>query len=128
MGTVGQGLGHMDAPDALLPVEVRQGTAHLQDAMKAARREAHGVGGVADEGQAVRIGLRHLLEKGGRAGRIGGDAVEPQGRIALLLPLPRLEHPGGHLGGAFQGRRQDHVGGGHRRHLDDKVDAIQQRA
>ena len=67
MGAIGQGLGHMNAPGALLPVEVRQGAPHFQDAMEAARREAHGVGGVANQRQAVRIELRHFFQEGGQA-------------------------------------------------------------
>ncbi len=63
MGTVGQGLGDVDSPDALLPVEIGQGAPHLQHPMEAAGRQAHGVGRIPDQRQALRVGLGDLLQQ-----------------------------------------------------------------
>jgi hypothetical protein len=41
--------------------------------------------------------------------------------------LARRRDPRRDLGRAFGWRRQHHVGGGDRRHLDDEVDAVEQR-
>jgi hypothetical protein len=47
-------------------------------------------------------------------------------RAARFLPAPRPALP--HWCGAFRGRRQDQIGGGHRRHFDSQIDAVHQRA
>ena len=78
MGAIGQGLGDVDAPHMLFAVEIGERAPDLQHAMETAGGKAHGVGGVADESQALRIGLRHLLQERRRAGGIGGDSSAPQ--------------------------------------------------
>ena len=48
-------------------------------------------------------------------------------RVALRLDLARAGDALGDLAASFGRRRQDQVGGGHRRHLDVQVDAVDER-
>src|SRR3954469_20624637 len=63
MGAVRERLGQVQAAHLVLTVEVGERARHLQHAMKAARREAHGVGGLADKREPLRIRPRHLFER-----------------------------------------------------------------
>ena len=101
--------------------------ATLEDAVEAARREAHRVGGLAHEGEPLAVRPGDLLEHLRRAGGVGRDPGKPEIDIALRLPPARRGDPRRDLGRAFGRRRQHHVGGGDRRHLDDEVDAVEQR-
>jgi hypothetical protein len=49
-------------------------------------------------------------------------------RVARRLPLARLCDAFGNLAASFGRRRQEEIGGSHRRHLDMQVDAVDQRA
>jgi len=48
--------------------------------------------------------------------------------VTRHLHVARRGYPRGHFRRSFRGRRQDQIGGGHRRHLDPQIDAIHQRA
>jgi len=51
---------------------------------------------------------------------------QPDRGIASRLAFARQRDAFGNFTAAFGGRRQDQVGGGHRRHFDMQVDAIEQ--
>jgi hypothetical protein len=53
---------------------------------------------------------------------------QTDGCITRRLPFARLRHTLGDFAAALGRRWQDEIGGRHRRHLDMKVDAIEQRA
>jgi hypothetical protein len=48
--------------------------------------------------------------------------------VARNLPLADERNPFGDFGAAFGRRRQNEVGGGHCRHFDMQVDAVDERA
>ena len=53
---------------------------------------------------------------------------EAERGVAFALHVAGACHPRRHLPAAFGRRRQDEIGGGHRRHFDVQVDPVQQRA
>ena len=53
---------------------------------------------------------------------------QPDRGIARHLPLAGERDALGDFAAAFGGRRQDQIGGGHRRHFDMQVDAVDERA
>lgn len=94
----------METADPGLAVEIGEGAGDLQNAMEAAGGEAHGVGRLADELDAVAVRASRLLKRRRGAGRVGGDAVEPQRGVALLLQAARRRDTGSDLGRAFRRR------------------------
>ena len=114
----------MDAPHPRLAVEISERPPDLQHAMETAGGKAHGIGRIADEGQALRIGLRHFFQHaGGQAALVATGSS--QGRVALAW----RSRPGRHrrdLARSLVRRRQDKVGGGDRRHVDHEVDAVEE--
>src|SRR5262245_2329497 len=68
----------MHAADLVGAVEVGERARHAQHAMIAARREPHGVGGVAQERKPARVRPRHLFEQRTLRGRVGA-AMPPRG-------------------------------------------------
>src|SRR3954463_8840589 len=73
--------------------------------MKAAGREAHGVGGLADKREPLRIRPRHLFERRRGAGRVSRDALQVERGVAPRLGFARRGDPRGDLGRAFGGGR-----------------------
>jgi hypothetical protein len=70
---------------------------------------------------------RDLFDDRRRAGGVGRDAVEAEIGVALDLDAPRRGDAGRDLGRALGRRRQDEVGRRDRGHLDDQVDAVEER-
>ena len=96
--------------------------------MVSARREPHRIGGIAQEGQARSLGLRHLFEGRAVRGGIGAHVRQSERRVARGLDVARPGDARGDLGTAFGRRRQDQVGGAHRRDFDVQIDAVHQRS
>ena len=59
--------------------------------------------------------------------RVGADAVETERGVALGLDVARACDARRDLAAALGRRRQDQIGGGHRRHVDMQIDAVEQR-
>ena len=59
---------------------------------------------------------------------IDDDLGRSGGGIARPLDVARGGDARGHLSGAFRRRRQDQIGGRHRRHFDPKINAVHQRS
>src|SRR5260370_36460751 len=70
---VGQGFGEMQPADFLRAVEIGERAGDAQHAVIAARRQPHGLGGVAQEFLALRVRLREGLQRRGRRFGIGAD-------------------------------------------------------
>ena len=60
-------------------------------------------------------------------GGIAAQMRQSDCRVARRLPLARLRNALGNLAAPFGRRRQEKIGGGHRRHLDVQVDAVDRR-
>lgn len=118
----------MRAPDGGGAIEIGDGARELEDAMIAARRQGEALGGFAHERLRARIDRSQLLDRAGRRGGVGGDAGETDRRIALGLDRAGGGDAAGDFGRAFHWRRQNEIGGRHRRHLDLQVDSVEQRA
>ena len=118
----------MHAADLFGDVEIGERACNAQHTVIAARRKPHRVGGVADQRKPGIVELRDFLERGSMRLRVGADAGETQRGVACGLRITRPRHARRHLAAAFRRGRQDQVGGGHRRHLDMQVNAVDQRA
>ena len=118
----------MGAPRRAAAVEVGERAGELEHPMIAARREAQPLGGVAQQRQAGSVRLRDLLDDARRRARRcrrrrrararrsarAGSCAPPPTRAATSAEPSR--------GG---GRHQ--IGGRDRRHVDDEIEAIEQR-
>ena len=118
----------MHAADLLGVVEIGKRARNAQDAMISACGKPHGVSGIAQQRKAGRVRSRHVLER--RAERCGvtADVGQPHRRIALRLARASPRHALGHFPASFRRRRQDQIDGGHRRHFDVQVDAVEERS
>ena len=96
--------------------------------MIAACREPHGIGGVAQERKPARVRPCHLFEQRTLRGRVGAHLRQADRGVALGLHRAGARDARGHLAASFRRRRQDEIGGGHRRHLDVEVDTVDEGA
>ena len=117
----------MQPADFLRAVEVGERARDAQHAVIAARGQPHGLGGIAQQLLALRVGLCDLLQQRGRRFGIGADMRQAGCRITRELDVARGRDARGDLGRAFRGRRQDQVGCGNRGHFDPQIDAVHQR-
>src|SRR5262249_18322359 len=78
---VGQGFGEVKATDLFGAVEIGERAGDAQHAMIAARRKAHGLGGVAQELLALRVRPRDLFQKRGRRLRIWANSRQARRAI-----------------------------------------------
>jgi hypothetical protein len=79
----------MQAADRLAAVEIGERARDPQHAMIAARRQAHGLGGIAQQFGALRVGLRDGLQHRGRCFGIGADPRQSARRVARPLDIAR---------------------------------------
>jgi len=88
-------------------------------------RKAACVGCLAQERKPARVRARHIFKNCARDGGIAAQVRQSDRRIARGLPLAGECNALCDLAASFGWRRQDEIGGGHRRHLDMQVDARQ---
>ena len=77
----------MQPADLFRAVEVGERAGHPQHAVIAARRQAHGLGGVAQQLCALRVRLGDLFQKRRRRLGVGADLRQSGGRIARQLNI-----------------------------------------
>ena len=118
----------MHAADFLGAVEIGQRARDAQHAMITARRQAHGIGRIAQQREPGIVGARDVFQDRTIGLRIDPDIGEPELSIARGLDVARAGDAGGDLAATFRPRRQNEVGGGDRRHFDVQIDAVEQRA
>jgi len=118
----------MHASDFVGAVEIGERARDAQHAMVAARRKAHRVRRFAQQRQSTAVRARHIFEFGTRHRGVGPDMRQSDRGIAGGLAFARQRDALGDFTAAFGRRRQDEIGGGHRRHFDVQVDAIEQRS
>src|SRR5579859_3594669 len=124
---IGQRFGEMQPGDVVGAVEIGERAGDAQHAMIAARGKAHGLGGIAQQFLALRVGLGDVFQQRSRRFRVGADVRQAGLRVTLELDVARGRDAGGDFGGAFRRWRQDQVGRGDRGHLDAKIDPVHQR-
>jgi hypothetical protein len=78
-----------------------------------------------EQGKPGAIGARDFFQRRPMRLRIGAHVCQPERGVTLDLDVARAPHAGGDLAAAFARRRQNQIGGGHRRHLDVQVDAVE---
>ena len=79
----------MKPADLLGAVEVGKRAGDPEHAVIAARRQPHGLGGVAQEFRALRVRLRDLLQQRSRRLRIGANLWQSGGRETRKLNVAR---------------------------------------
>jgi hypothetical protein len=93
----------VDAADLVVALEVGERARDAQDAVIAARRQAHGVGGLAQQGEAGLLGPGDLLEQLAVGLGIGAQMRQAEGGEAALLAGAGGGDTGGDLGAALAG-------------------------
>ena len=125
LAPVAERFGDMDPADLLGPGEIGDRAGDAEDAVEAARRKPHRRRGIGEELAPRLVGRRDLVEQLAVGFGIG---ARPVAVVALGLDCARGGDPARDLGAALRRRRQGEVGGGHARHFDMQVDAVEQRA
>src|SRR5260370_31737499 len=82
---IGQRLGEMRAPHRAAAVEIAQRARELEDAMVAARRQAHALGSVAEQAERGARGVADFLHPARGRRRIAADIGKAHRAIALDL-------------------------------------------
>lgn len=112
----------------LRPVEIGNGAGQLQDTMETARGQLHTLGCIAHQLSRAIVQMNRVFDEiCGRLG-IGCDTWQTECTIPLTLALVCCLHAGCNFSRAFNRRRQDQIGGGNSRDLDDEIEPVQQRA
>ncbi len=118
----------MQPADRIRAVEVGKRTRNAQDAVVPARREAHGLSGLSQEGQSTAIGLCGFFQHDGWSMGVATHVGKAQLSVTLALLFAGSRDPAGDRAAVPGGWRQQEIGGGKRRHFDRQVDAVQQWA
>ncbi len=84
---VGQRFGQMHAADFFGAVEIGKRAGDPQNAVIAARRQGHGVGGIAQQRHPAAVGAHHLFQNGAIGLGIGAHIRQSQPSIALDLEV-----------------------------------------
>lgn len=114
----------MDAANSIAPRKVRDRAGDTHHAMKAARAEPHGRGGVGEQAPARFVGRGDLGQEIAVDLGIGADAVLG---VAIGLAAARCGDPLRNLRGTLRRRRQDKIGRRDRGDIDMKIDPVEQR-
>ena len=118
----------MQAPDLRGAVEIGEGAGQFQHPMIAARREAHALGGVPQQGEARRVEGRRIFDHARGRGGVGGHPGQAHGAVALPLKGSGDGDPLGHIRRALGGGGQDEIGGGDGGYVDGEVETVEQGA
>ena len=109
-------------------VEIGERARNSKHPVIAARRQPHGVGGIAQQRHPGLVRFGGLFQHRARHLRIGERGGQTECRVTPRLNVACAGNAGSDLRRALGRRRQDQVGGGDRRYLDMQIDAVQQRA
>jgi hypothetical protein len=127
LAAVAQRFGDMHAADPLGAVEIGERARDPQRPMEATRRQVQRLRRLAQQGDAFGVGCSDLLENTPAAIGVGAHRARPECCEARTLELARPRHSRPHLRASLGRRRQHHVGGRQRRHLDLQIDAVEKR-